>query len=50
MQTRAFRAQPDVDVLEVVLAGPVDDQLIGGHEAPFYRANVRPGQGRRLEA
>ncbi len=23
--------QPDVDVLEVVLAGPVDDQLVGGH-------------------
>ena len=25
--------QPDVDVLEVVLAGPVDDQLVGGHPA-----------------
>ena len=25
--------QPDVDVLEVVLAGPVDDQLVGGHSA-----------------
>ena len=23
--------QPDVDVLEVVLAGPMDDQLVGGH-------------------
>jgi hypothetical protein len=27
----AVPRQPDVDVLEVVLAGPVDDQLVGGH-------------------
>ena len=37
--------QPDVDVLEVVLAGPVDDQLVGGHvgDHSSERTYVRPG-------
>ena len=33
--------QPDGDVLEVVLAGAVDDQLVGSHRRRLYRPNVR---------
>ena len=52
--------QPDVDVLEVVLAGPVDDQLVGGHGArhsserthvrlPYNRLRTtRPGNSGRV--
>ena len=37
MQISAVPGQPDGDVLEVVLPGAVDDELVGGHRAPVYR-------------
>ena len=35
---QAVPRQADGDVLEVVLAGAVDDKFVGGHRRPFYRA------------
>ena len=42
---QAIPRQPDGDVLQVVLAGAVDNQLVGSHSEPFYRANVCSGRG-----
>ena len=40
----AIPRQPDGDVLQVVLAGAVDNQLVGSHSEPFYYANVCSGR------
>src|SRR5207302_899738 len=38
---QAVPRQPDGDVLEIVLAGAVDYELVGGHlRRPLYRANT----------
>ena len=37
--------EPDGDVLEVVLPGAVDDELVGCHGRAFYRANGRSSAG-----
>src|SRR5581483_612859 len=44
----AIPRQPDGDVLQVVLAGPVDDGLVGSHaRGPLYLANTCSQRTRR---
>src|SRR5439155_23914779 len=38
---QAVPGQPDGDVLEVVLPGAVDNELVGGHRRQVYRPNRR---------